>query len=62
MRRHFDVIAWVTLSQTPNAAKLQALLLLQVTGEELPPATGMEAAKELLVGSFVGAACAIQSC
>ena len=36
VRAHFDLILWVTSSQTPNLSKLQQLLYLQATGTEAP--------------------------
>jgi hypothetical protein len=48
IRRHFDGIVWVTLSQDPDISKLQQLFHLQLTGSEMPPNKSSEEVKELL--------------
>jgi hypothetical protein len=49
VRRHFDVILWCTLGQTPELVRTGALLYLQLTGEEVGPDCTTEQAKELLI-------------
>eukprot|EP01047_Picozoa_sp_COSAG01_P015439 COSAG01_NODE_773_length_13704_cov_9.386843_19_plen_141_part_00 len=56
VRRAFDLVIWVTMSQEPQIAKLQSLAMIQATGEDLPK--GMETppaeAKELLTQALRG--------
>ena len=56
IRKHFDVILWITLSQTPNVPKLMSLMMLQATGSEFPSGleTPPEEAKELLTQALRG--------
>merc|ERR1711969_430123 len=46
--RHFETIVWVTLGQTPDLARMQSLIYVQVTGQELSTETSPEEAKELI--------------
>lgn len=48
IRKHFEIVVWVTLGQTPDLNRMKALVYLQVTGEELSAAAGPEQAKELI--------------
>jgi hypothetical protein len=36
IRSKFDLVLWLTLSQSPNVPKLQSLLMLQTTGTDFP--------------------------
>ena len=48
IRRHFETIVWVTLGQTPDLARMQSLIYLQVTGKDVPSDTSPAQAKELI--------------
>ena len=48
IRRHFEIVVWVTLGHSSIMDRLRALIHLQVTGEELAADTGPEQAKELI--------------
>eukprot|EP01048_Picozoa_sp_COSAG05_P011210 COSAG05_NODE_1042_length_6066_cov_2.922742_2_plen_1109_part_00 len=54
VRRHFELVVWVTLGQTPDLARMQALIHLQATGEELSPDATPEQAKELITVAMRG--------
>jgi hypothetical protein len=54
IRRHFELVVWVTLGQTPDLARMQALIYLQVTGEELAADATPEQAKEKITVALRG--------
>lgn len=54
IRRHFEVVLWCTLSQTPNLAKLQSVLMKQASGQPIPDETPPAEAKELLAQALKG--------
>jgi hypothetical protein len=54
VRRHFELIVWVTLGQTPDMARMQALIHLQVTGAEMAADSTPEQAKELITVAMRG--------
>eukprot|EP01046_Picozoa_sp_COSAG06_P029309 COSAG06_NODE_2708_length_6408_cov_2.142970_1_plen_1860_part_00 len=54
IRRHFELVVWVTLGQTPDLNRMQALIHLQVTGGELAADTTPEQAKEKITVAMRG--------
>ena len=54
VRRHFEYVVWVTLGQTPDLARMQALIYLQITGQELSSDATPEQAKELITVAMRG--------
>lgn len=57
IRRHFDTIAWVTLSQTPNILACQRQLFVQLTGKQLPQELKEEDRRREIQEAFVGKQC-----
>jgi hypothetical protein len=57
VRTHFDAIAWVTLSQTPNIPACQRQLFAQLTGHELPQELSEEDRRIAIQHAFVGKQC-----
>ncbi len=57
IRRHFDMIVWVTLSQTPNIVACQRQLIAQLTGQELLPELCEEDRRREIQEAFVGKHC-----
>jgi hypothetical protein len=57
VRTHFELILWITLSQTPNLGKLQQLLYLQATGAQLPQDKSDGERKELITVALRGRRC-----
>ena len=54
VRRHFELVIWVTLGQTPDLDRMRGLIHLQVTGEELAAESTPEQAKELITVAMRG--------
>ena len=48
VRRHFELICWVPLGQTPVLEKCQEILYLQLTGSDLHPSLSESERQEQL--------------
>ncbi len=57
IRRHFDAIVWVTLSQNPNVLACQRQLFAQLTGQQLPQELSEETRRLEIQEAFVGKHC-----
>ena len=54
VRRHFELVIWVTLGQTPDLMRMKSLIHLQATGEELSTDASPEHVKELITVALRG--------
>jgi hypothetical protein len=54
IRKHFDLILWITCSQTPNIPKLLALAYLQATGSEVGQGKAAGEIKEMVKNAIQG--------
>ena len=54
VRKHFELVVWVTLGQTPDLDRMRALIHLQATGEELSSDATPEQAKEKITVAMRG--------
>lgn len=54
VRRHFGMIVWVALGQTPNNLACQRQLFTQLTGQELPQEFTAEEKLKAIEQAFVG--------
>jgi hypothetical protein len=54
IRTHFDLILWITCSQTPNIPKLLALAYLQATGSEVGQGKAAEEIKQMVKNAIQG--------
>eukprot|EP01048_Picozoa_sp_COSAG05_P021122 COSAG05_NODE_3791_length_1835_cov_1.131336_1_plen_549_part_01 len=57
VRQYFDLIVWITLSQTPDIPKCQQLMHLQLMGTEMPADKSGEEAREILTQAMRGKKC-----
>jgi tetratricopeptide (TPR) repeat protein len=57
VRRHFDLIVWLTLSQTPNVLACQRQLFTQLTGQELAQELSEEDRVVAIQEAFLGKHC-----
>jgi hypothetical protein len=54
VRAHFTKAAWVTFGQTPNLLKCQAVLYLQLTGNQISKDMSPDEVQEALKNAFAG--------
>ena len=54
IRKHFELVLWLTCSQTPNLQKLQQLLYLQATGKEVPDGKSTDEVDQMLSTALQG--------
>ena len=53
IRRHFELVLWVTLGQTPDLKQMQSLIHMQATGADIPSDSTPEQVKEM-IGTIYG--------
>ena len=57
MRKHFGIIVWIALGQTPNLLACQRQLFAQLTGGDLPVESTPEQKLEAIQAAFAGKHC-----
>ena len=57
IRKHFELLIWCTLGQSPELLRMQSLVHLQATGEELPSDISTEQAQQKIHNALHGRKC-----